>query len=81
MKIAIYTTKGCPDCYALKQWMNYKNIPYNEIDIEEPGISEYLKNKYGLKVAPITVIEDKFFYGTFNIQKPQIEAILKKEVL
>lgn len=51
MKITIYTTKGCPDCYGLKQWLNYKNIPYTEIDIEEPGISEYLKNKYGVRVA------------------------------
>jgi glutaredoxin len=79
MKITIYTTKGCPDCYGLKQWLNYKNIHYTEIDIKEPGVSEYLKNKYGIKVAPITVIEDRFFYGTFDTQKPQIDAILKKE--
>jgi glutaredoxin len=80
MQITIYTTKGCPDCYGLKQWLNYKNIPYTEIDIKEPGISGYLKNKYGVRVAPITVIGDKFFYGTFDIQKSQIEAVLKKEV-
>lgn len=78
-KVTIYTTKGCPDCYGLKQWLNYKNIPYTEIDIENKGVSDYLKKIYGVRVAPITVVGDKFFYGTFDIQKPKLEAIFSKQ--
>ncbi len=42
-RLTIYTTKGCPDCYGLKKWLNFKNIPYTEIDIETPGTRDYLK--------------------------------------
>lgn len=36
------------------------------------------KRRFGVRVAPITVIGDWFTYGTFGDQKPRIEARLKE---
>jgi hypothetical protein len=36
------------------------------------------KRRFGVRVAPITEIGDWFTYGTFEDQKPQIEARLRK---
>ncbi|WP_268238953.1 hypothetical protein [Deinococcus aerolatus] len=34
------------------------------------------KARYGVRVVPITVIGEQFFYGTFDQQRPKIEALL-----
>ena len=38
---------------------------------------EEAKARYGVRVAPITMIGDWFTYGTFADQKPKIEDSLK----
>ena len=35
------------------------------------------KSRFGVRVAPITQIDNWFTYGTFEDQKPKIEAQLK----
>jgi len=74
--ILIYTTPGCPDCAALKQWLNGRGLAYEERDLSQPGMAEQAKERCGVRIAPITVIADRCFYGTFPDQKPQLEAAL-----
>ena len=74
--VRIYTAPGCPDCAALKQWLVQQGISYGERDLTEPGVADQAKSLYGVRVAPITVIGDAFFYGTFAQQKPKLEAAL-----
>lgn len=74
--ILIYTTPGCPDCAALKQWLHDKGYAYEEKDLSQPGVADEAKLRYGVRIAPITVIGDAFFYGTFSTQRPGIEAVL-----
>lgn len=75
-KITLYTTVGCPDCAMLKRWFKDKSISFIEIDIAKGTVAEFIKKTYGVRVAPVTVIGDMVFYGTFNIQRPQLEKIL-----
>ncbi|AEE14077.1 glutaredoxin [Thermodesulfobium narugense DSM 14796] len=77
-KVIIYTSPGCPDCAAVKNWLKKNNIQYTEIDITANSNADEAYKKFGVRIAPITVIDDKFFYGTFKDQKPNLEKIFKK---
>jgi len=76
--ILIYTTPGCPDCGALKQWLNERGLTYEERDLSQPGMAEQAKERCGVRIAPVTVIRDECFYGTFPEQRPKLEAAIGK---
>lgn len=75
-KIEIYTTPTCPDCLALKRWLNANHLAFIEYDLRDPAIAEEAKVRTGLRIAPITLIAGKVFYGTFADQREGIEAAL-----
>ena len=72
--VVIYTTPTCPDCHALKRWLEASGIPYEERDLTDVTIMEEAKARTGVRVAPITFVGDEFFYGTFASQWPKIAA-------
>lgn len=75
--IEIFTTPTCPDCLALKRWLNAQRLPFVERDLRDPEIAEEAKRRTGVRVAPITIIDDKhIFFGTFAVQRAEIEALL-----
>lgn len=75
--IIVYTSPGCPDCAAVKRYLAGRGIPFEDRDITAPGMADEAKSRYGVRVAPITVIGDSFFYGTFAQQKPQLDLALE----
>lgn len=77
-RLTIYTTPTCPDCHALKAWLDREGILYDERDLTDQAIMEEALARYGVRVAPITVGDDWFAYGTFVKQKPEIEAALRE---
>ena len=40
-----------------------------------PAVADEAKARYGVRVAPITVVGDQFFYGTFEQQRPELEPL------
>lgn len=76
-EVIIYTTPTCPDCRQLKSWLQQAGVAFEERDLSDPEIMEEAKARYGVRVAPITVIGDWFTYGTFADQKLRIEDTLK----
>lgn len=75
--VTLYTTPGCPDCKAVRAWLEQHHVPFAERDISQPGVADEAKQRYGVRIAPITVIdEDTFFYGTFDQQRPRLTAAL-----
>lgn len=74
LPVLIYTAPGCPDCAALKQWLQQRHSVYEERDVTHPGVADEAKSRYGVRVAPITVIGDDFFFGTFAQQKAKLET-------
>lgn len=68
--ILIYTTPTCPDCHALKRWLGQHELIYQERDLTDPNIAEEAKARTGVRVAPITIVGEEVFYGTFHSQKP-----------
>lgn len=78
MRIDVYTSPGCPDCRALKAWLQARHLPFAEHDLSQPGVAEKAKADWGVRIAPITVCEGKVFYGTAQDQLPQLEAFLRQ---
>ncbi|MEO5324979.1 glutaredoxin family protein [Mesorhizobium sp. CC13] len=74
--IEIFTTPDCPDCAALKRWLNAEYLPFVERDMSDPAVAEEVRQRTGMRVAPITVIDGtQVFFGTFDEQRWRIEAI------
>jgi glutaredoxin len=74
--LTVYTTPTCPDCRALKAWLEREGIPFVERDLTDPEIMAEAKARTGVRVAPITAKGGWFVYGTSATQKPQIAALL-----
>lgn len=72
----IYTTPTCPDCRMLKAWLEREGIAYEERDLTDPEIGAEAKARTGVRVAPITLVGEKVFYGTFPSQKPGLAVAL-----
>jgi glutaredoxin len=79
--IVVYTTPTCPDCRALKDWLAHLGVPFEERDLANPSIMAEAKARTGVRVAPITVIGDQVFYGTFQSQKQGIADALSASVI
>ncbi len=75
-RVIVYTSPGCPDCAAVKRYLGDRGIPFDERDISAPGVADEARARYGVRVAPITVVGSLFFYGTFAQQKPQLDRAL-----
>ena len=75
-EILLYTSPGCPDCAALKRWFAHNGVAYTERDLSRPGVADEAKRRHGVRVAPITVIGGRVFFGAFADQRPKIEAAL-----
>lgn len=43
-KFKIITQKGCAFCKKLKEWLADKNVDWEEIDIDDPGLNESVLN-------------------------------------
>jgi glutaredoxin len=76
--VTVYSTPTCPDCRTLKAWLSRLGIAYGERDLSDLAVMDEAKRRFGVRVAPITEIGDWFTYGTFDEQKPRIEARLKE---
>lgn len=75
-KIVLYTSPGCPDCAAVKRYLEGRELAFEERDITASGVADEAKARYGVRVAPITVIGNAFFYGTFAEQKAKLDSAL-----
>lgn len=69
-QVIVYTTPTCPDCWALKAWLKREGIAFDERDLSDPKIMAEAKARTGVRVAPITLVGETVFYGTFQSQKP-----------
>lgn len=74
--VIVYTTLTCPDCRTLKAWLTAQGVAFEERDLTDPAIMEEAKARTGVRVAPITLVGGKVFYGTFGSQKPGLVAAL-----
>ena len=77
LEVTLYTTPGCADCAAVKRYLERKGVAFQERDVSqnEAWVDE-MKQVSGVRIAPVTVVGDKAFYGTFEKQKTGLEQAL-----
>jgi glutaredoxin len=74
--IEVFSTPTCPDCLALKRWLNANGLPYVERDLRDPAVADEARRRTGLRIAPITIVDGTAVWGPFADQKPRLEALL-----
>lgn len=80
-KVIIYSTSWCGFCRSEKQYLDTKNIPYIEKDVEkdEAAQKELLQKMNGsFQGVPVTDIGGDIILG---FDRPKIDESLKKHKL
>lgn len=75
-QVVLYTTPRCPDCFDLRSWLRSKGVAFEERDLTEPEMAAEAKARTGVRVAPITLVGETVFYGTFSAQTPGLATAL-----
>ncbi|MCE8422947.1 MAG: NrdH-redoxin [Candidatus Methanoperedens sp.] len=61
-EVLIYSTRNCPNCRVLKQYLETKDIKYKEIDMATPAaLTELRMNGVFTMAAPVLQIGNKFY--------------------
>ena len=56
-----------------------RGVAFEEKNVrEDPGAFAEMQEIAGVRIAPVTLVGDQAFYGTFENQRPHIEAALKE---
>ncbi|MFY0184683.1 glutaredoxin family protein [Stenotrophomonas sp. PUT21] len=74
--VILYTTPTCPDCHALKAWLDRQGVVFVERDLSVHQVMEEAKARTGVRIAPITLVGESVFYGTFPTQRPLLTTAL-----
>ena len=52
-KVEIYTTPWCPYCHAAKTLLNTKGVPFDEVDVTDPGLRTAMTERaHGRRTVP-----------------------------
>ena len=69
-KIIIYSADWCTSCQYAKRFLESKNIPYEEINIDSQGISRTrLVELTGRLAIPSILVNGKVIGGFMELQK------------
>ena len=69
-KIVIYSADWCSSCVSAKRFLEEKNIPYEEINIDRQGISRSrLIELTGRLAIPTIVVNEKVIGGYTDLMK------------
>ena len=69
-KIVIYSADWCSSCVSAKRFLEEKNIPYEEINIDSQGISRNrLMELTGRLAIPTIVVNEKVIGGYTDLMK------------
>lgn len=77
--VTLLTTPGCADCHAIRSWLEQHDVPFHERDLSDPDVRAEAKRRYGVRVAPITVVGNEVLYGTADRQIPLLRGIFGGE--
>lgn len=73
--IKLYSTKFCPYCVSLREFLKQKNIDFKEIDVSEDQVAqEEMIKKSGQMTVPVVEIDGETIVG---FDREKICKILK----
>lgn len=79
VRITVYTVPNCAPCEAIKRFLRKRGVTYvEENERGDPTALAEMQEKANVRVAPVTVIGEQALFGTFEEQRPLIEAALRE---
>ncbi len=75
-KITIFTTPTCIFCHALMEWLDGKEVEYEEIDVSNPANAAKAEKILGhpIEGVPISIIDGQEIIG---FDRPAFKKALK----
>ncbi len=63
-KVIVYTSYRCPFCKKVKDYLDSKNVPYEDYDVSKNrDKAEEMLKKTGKQLVPILDIEGEYIMG------------------
>lgn len=73
-KVKVYSTSTCPFCTRAKQFLQDKNVEFENIDVsEDQRAAQEMMNKSGQMGVPVIDVDGEIIVG---FDKPKIEKAL-----
>jgi len=72
MKVKVYSTKTCPWCHKVKDFLNDKGVKFQDVGADQKAANEMVE-KSGQMGVPVTDIDGKIIVG---FDKEAIEKAL-----
>ncbi len=64
MKVRVFSTKTCPWCHTVKEWLKEHNIEFEDIDVgEDQEAAKEMIDKSGQMGIPVTEINGQIIVG------------------
>ena len=77
--VTVYTFPNCSSCEAVKRFLGSRGVPFTEKNVrEDPAALAEMQARANVRIAPVVVIGEQAFYGTFDDQRPLLEAALRE---
>ena len=74
-KVKVYSTKTCPWCIKVKEFLKEKNVKFENIDVgDDKKASEEMVEKSGQMGVPVIVIDGKLVVG---FDRDKIEEMIE----
>lgn len=62
-KVTVYSKPDCMQCNFTKKWLNERNVPYTELNVEEDEEVLSKIKEMGYQAVPVIVTETENWYG------------------
>ncbi len=68
-KVKIYSSSTCQDCERVKEYLNERGIPFEEINVlKDKKARKEMEHRYGVHVTPVVVVDDYVMVGFNHIK-------------
>lgn len=77
MNVKVYSAPWCPFCRIAKEWLKTRNIPFEEVDVQESkDAANYIIEKTGQTAIPVIEVDGQFIVG---FDEPALKKVFKVE--
>lgn len=62
--VKVYTRTTCAPCQMLKRWLQNKNVPYTEVNVDDdPELMDEIIQQTGFQMVPTVKVGDQYIQG------------------